>query len=634
MNRLFSFLVFILIVLSVTAQNKPLLIIGDKYYSADEFNYIYNKNKSLTELPVSKEDYLNLFVIYKLKVEEAIAQGYDTVPSFKKELDFYRNELAKPYLSDKKAEDKVIKEAYEHMCYEIEASHILIKLPQSPTPEDTLKAYKHIANVKRQLDEGADFEQMVLKYSEGPSAKQSNGYLGYFTAFMMVYTFEKAAFNTPVGEVSEITRTSFGYHLIKVHNKRKNKGEIKVAHIMKAYPYMASETIQNQSKVAIDSIYQKLQEGASFNTMVAQYSDDKQTVANNGKLPWFGTGQMVPAFSEAAFALTENGQISKPVKTKFGWHIIKRLDIRSVKSLDESREEILKKTRRDERAFAGKRATIERLKEEYGYTINTDDLLKLEQLTIKHSKDELAELVAQLSKAQLKPVNLGERSITSADFANGAFSYSLPAEGINKEDFAHIWTAYVNRMLIDYEKANLEKKYPEFKYLMNEYHDGLLIFEISKKEIWNKASNDSIGLVQFYNQNSKDYTLDEHFSGTLYYCKTKKVSKAVKKMLNKNTNLSKNDLPKELTEQVMIKEGQFFKTEEPLLDKQVWKSKANIVAGDYLYLIKEGQKFERAVQPLEKIKGQVISDYQADLERRWVLQLKEKYKPKLNTFVL
>ena len=634
MNRLFSLLALISFSIAISAQDEPLLVIGNKHFTVDEFNYIYNKNNALAQDTVSKADYLDLFVIYKLKVEEAIAQGYDTIPSFKKELEFYRNELAKPYLSDKKAEEEVVQEAYEHMRYEVEASHILINLPKAPNPKDTLKAYNRIADVKRQLDNGADFEQMVLKYSEGPSARQSNGHLGYFTAFMMVYPFEKAAFNTPIGEVSDITRTSFGYHLIKVHDKRENKGQIQVAHIMKAYPYKASETIQNQSKIAIDSIYKKLISGASFEAMVTQFSDDKQTVSNQGKLPWFASGEMVPAFSEAAFALTKDGAISKPIKTKFGWHIIKRMAVRPIKSLEECRAEITQKIKRDERAFAGIQATVKRLKEEYDYTINEKDLLKLEQLTIQYSKMGQSSFVDKLSQAQLQPSSYAGRVLTSKDFASNGITFSWPEEGLTKLDFEYAWRHFVERTLIDFEKKNLKHKYPDYKHLMNEYFDGLLIFEISQKEIWNKASNDSIGLVTFYHKNSDNYMLDEHYKGTLYYCKSKKGSKTIKKMLAKTKEGEVLELPKELSDQVQVKKGRFFKGDEPMLDNQVWDSKIKATSSDYPFLIKSGQMYEKAVQPLDDIRGQVVSDYQSELEEQWVIRLKEKYKPELKPFAL
>ncbi|WP_316044918.1 peptidylprolyl isomerase [Carboxylicivirga litoralis] len=632
MNRLLSLIIIALVSFGAMAQENTVLTIGEKTFSLEEFNYIYDKNNALTQEPVSKTEYVDLFVNYKLKVEEAIAQGYDTLPSFQQELNYYRNELAKPYLTDKKASDEVVKEAYEHMLYEVDASHILIKLDKSPSPEDTLKAYKKIAAIKAQLDNGAGFEDLAVKLSEGPSAP-NKGRLGYFGAFMMVYPFEKAAYNTPVGEVSDIIRTAFGYHLIKVHDKRKNKGEILVAHIMKAFPYQASELIQNQSKIAIDSIYQKLINGESFNAMVAQFSDDKQTVANNGKLPWFGTGRMVPEFSDAAFALEKNGDFSKPVKTQFGWHIIKRIDIRPVKPLEKCRDEIMQKIKRDERAFAGRKATIERLKEDYHYTLNEAAYKQLKTLVVKVSKGEKATFIEQVSQAGLQVASFDGQQINSTDFANNAFPFNLPPAGLTEANFTQIWTDYEGNQLIEYEKANLESKYPEFRYLMNEYHDGLLIFEISQKEIWNKASNDSLGLTRYYEAHKDDYVLDEHFNGRLLYCKNKATYKQLKKLIKKDAKLPVDSLTSDLAANVMEKEGRFFKGDEALLDEQVWKVKKVTAENTYPYLLTVGKKQEKSIQPLNEVRGRVISDYQEELEKNWIKDLKQKYNPKLNTFV-
>ncbi|MCG8582993.1 MAG: peptidylprolyl isomerase [Bacteroidales bacterium] len=632
MIRLLSFILLALFAGNVEAQENTVLTIGDKKFSLEEFDYIYNKNNSLTQEPVSKTEYVDLFVNYKLKVEEAIAQGYDTVSSFKRELEYYRNELAKPYLTDKKATDEVVKEAYEHMLYEVDASHILVELDKSPTPEDTLKAWEKIAAIKARLDKGEDFGELAVKLSEGPSAP-NKGHLGYFGAFMMVYPFEEAAYNTTVGQVSEITRTAFGYHLIKVHDKRKNKGEILVAHIMKAFPYQASPIIQNQSKIAIDSIYQKLLNGESFNAMVAQFSDDKQTVANNGKLPWFGTGRMVPEFSDAAFALENDGDISEPVKTKFGWHIIKRIDVRPVKSLDECRDEVLQKIKRDERAFAGKKATIERLKKEYNYAINEQDYKQLKSLVINGSKKEKAVFIEQLQNAGLQPASFDTIKISSADFANEAFPFNIPSAGLTDAHFIQIWNDYIDNQLIEHEKANLENKYPEFRFLMNEYHDGLLIFEISQKEVWNKASNDSIGLARYYEQNKNSYVLDEHFSGRLFYCKDKQTYKHLKKELKKTTELIVDSLAPSLAKEIKEKEGRFFKGDEPMLDAQVWKKKGVAIDTTYPYLLTLGEKKEKSIQPLSEVRGRVISDYQEELEHNWIQELKQKFNPELNTFV-
>ncbi|MBR8536277.1 peptidylprolyl isomerase [Carboxylicivirga sediminis] len=631
MNRLVNIILLsALFTQAAFAQDNTLLTIGDKQFSVDEFNYIYEKNNTLSQEPISKKEYIDLFVNYKLKVEEAIAQGYDTVPSFQKELQYYRDELAKPYLSDKKAIEGVVEEAYERMCYEVDASHILIKLPPSPTPEDTLKAYNKIMDVKQQLGKGADFEEMVLRYSEGPSAKQSNGHLGYFTAFMMVYPFEEAAFNTPVGGVSEIVRTAFGYHLIKVHDKRKNKGEIQVAHIMKAFPYKASEAIQTQAKIAIDSIYRKLQNGESFNALVAEYSDDKQTVPNNGKLPWFTTGRMVPEFSEAAFALTENGQIAPPVKTQFGWHIIKRLDSRPVKPLEECRDDIMQKIKQDERSLAGQKATVARLKNEYQFTIDAKGYKQLKAFVINKSKTE--GWVDALEANDWLVASYAGGQISSADFAKEMAAHRMSEQGVSGELFTNLWNSYTDKVMIAVEKNNLEKKYPEFKYLMGEYHDGLLIFEISQSEVWNKASNDSVGLAAFYEAHKDSYVQEEHFDGRIIYCKTKAGYKQLKKLAKKG-EVQIDSLAPSLREELLVKQGPFYKGDEAQLDKQMWKVKTSVINTDYPYLLSDGHLVSKRIQPMEEIRGRVISDYQEQLEQQWIESLQQKYNPKVNTFV-
>lgn len=633
MNRLFSLLAVLLAVTGIQAQDNTILTIGDKKFSLDEFNYIYNKNNSLTQEPVSEKEYVDLFVNYKLKVEEAINQGFDTVPTFKKELEYYRNELSKPYLSDKKATDEVVKEAYEHMLYEVEASHILIKLPQSPTPEDTLKVYKTMTDIKRQLDNGTDFKLMVSKYSECPSAQRSQGNLGYFGAFMMVYPFEKAAYDTPVGEVSDITRTSFGYHLIKVHNKRKNNGEVLVAHIMKAFPYQSGAAVREQSKQTIDSIYQKLNEGESFESLVAKYSDDKQTVPNNGQLPWFGTGRMVPEFSDAAFALKENGQISEPVKTQFGWHIIKRLDTRPVKPIEECEDEIMQKIKRDERAFAGKKATIQRLKKEYNYSVDKAGLDQLKTLVTGTSTADKNEFIAEIREADMELASYDGQHVSPADFANNAFKFDLPKAGFSEADFTKLWNGFIDEQLLDYEKSKLEEKYPDFKYLMNEYHDGLLIFEISQKEIWNKASNDSIGLVEFYEANKNNYVLDEHFEGQMLFCNNKSDYKKLKKLLKKNPDFDLDSLGDELKANIAIKEGPFFKGDNVQIDEELWKVKPTNKSFKQVFLLRVGELKESRIQALEEVRGRVLSDYQTELEKKWIQTLQQKYKPEVNTFV-
>ncbi len=637
MNKQSIFRTFIITLLALNqlisyAQNKDLLTVGDHKYSIDEFDYIYNKNNSLSQNPLSKEEYIPLFVNYKLKVLEAMDQGYDTVPGFKNELEYYRNELAKPYLTDKKATDAVIEEAYNHLSYEINAYHILIKLPKNATPEDTLKAYNKIKNIKDKITDLASFEEMAKEISDCPSSTKG-GNLGYFTGFMMVYPFEKAAYDTEVGHISDIVRTSFGYHIIYVKDKRPNKGEMKVAHIMKMYPQNAPQSVKDKAKNEIDSIYQLLLNGADFTEMVKKYTDDKNSLSTDGELPWFSTGRMVPEFANAAFALTENGQISEPIQTPFGWHIIKRIDQRGMKSLEESKEEIEQKIKRDERAYAGKKATIERLKKEYQYQEN-NDALKQVFSTIRDNKEAKSDQTLALIENLISPLaSFAKIKITSQDLGEYLKSHRVVLSRLSEAEFDKHWNECAEENILAYEKSILESKYPEFRYLMNEYHDGLLIFEISQKEVWNKASEDTTGLKKFFAQHKEDYILPERFEGTIIQCNKKKDLKRIQTIIAAPEFVLNDSITSELSSIANIENGSFTKGENVLLDRQVWKVKSK-AKGEFKYLVKIGELKPLAKRELNEVKGQALSDYQKELEDKWIADLRAKYHPVINASIV
>ncbi len=634
-SKIYRILFIALITLSYVtgnAQNNNLLVVGDHQYSVDEFNYIYNKNNSLSQNPLSKEEYIPLFVNYKLKVLEAMNQGYDTIPSFKNELEYYRNELAKPYLTDKKATEAVIEEAYDHLKYEINAYHILVKLPQSPSPEDTLAAYNKIKEIKSQITDLPSFETMAKKSSDCPSSAKG-GNLGYFTGFMMVYPFEKAAYDTEVGQISDIVRTSFGYHIIYIKDKRPNKGEIKVAHIMKMFPQNAPQNVKEEKKAAIDSIYQALQNGADFTEMVKKHTDDKNSLSTNGELPWFTTGRMVPEFAEASFALTENGQISAPIQTAFGWHIIKRMDQKPMKSLDESRDEIEQKIKRDERAYAGKMATIARLKKEYSYNQDDEALTDAYKIILENKDKNSDDVLAMISSSDYTLASFSDNKISTEDFADYLKSHKVVLSRINEKSYENHWNECAEEKIIAFEKSVLEEKYPEFRFLMNEYHDGLLIFEISQKEIWNKASEDTTGLENFFANHKDDYILPERFEGTIIQCNKKKELKEIQKILSAPEFALTDSLKEMISTFGTIKEGAFTKGENALLDQQVWGIKSK-TKSDFKYLLKIGDLKPLAKRELSEVRGQVLSDYQKELEDQWIAKLRSKYNPVINESVV
>ncbi len=630
---------FVSIVFMSDAQNEetPLLEINGNPYTLDEFNYIFDKNNSISKEPVSKEEYLDLFVNYKLKVVEATAQGLDTLPNFKKELTYYRNELSKPYLMDKKATEEIAKEAYERMLEDVDVSHILIRMPKNPFPEDTLKAYNKISEVREKIINGADFEAMAVEYSQDPSVKTNKGRLGFISVFQTVYPFETAAYNTPVGDISPIVRTSFGYHIVKVNAKRESRGEIKVAHIMVLIPRDALIDKQAELKNKIDSIYQLLQDGGDFKQLAKKYSDDRNSANKGGELNWFGTGRMIAEFADAAFAIPNNGEYSKPVKTRVGWHIIYRIDKREVKPYEEVKEEITTKISNGERALSGKTTTIKRLKEENNFKTDSTTVEFL-KATFSTPGITNSEFYTKLGGYKNPLCSIGDTTLLLADF-----SEYLKKDRTFKADVSPLvldskLTDFFNNKLISYEKAHLEEKYPEFRYLMNEYYDGLLIFEISQKEIWNKASADSIGLQKFFDDNKENYYAPEKFNGSIFFCKNKKSLKMIKGFIKDSVTIQDVDSLKSIMGNSFVYEsGEYVKGESSLYDAVLWKIKPDEridYPENFTKTCYFGSFTDKVPQEFEDIKGLVIADYQTFVEKEWINKLKEKYKPVVNTSVL
>ncbi|WP_430934381.1 peptidylprolyl isomerase [Saccharicrinis sp. 156] len=614
---------------AIAQSTHNLVTIGDKNYTVEEFDFIYNKNNNFSEEPKSKNEYIDLFVNYKLKVHEACAQGLDTLPSFTKEFNYYKDELAKPYLSDKKVTDQLIREAYDRLKTEVNASHILIKLPPSPSPEDTLKAYEKISSIVEKYKNGDDFNELAAQYSEDPSARKNQGKIGYFSGFMMVYPFESAAYNTAVGEISPITRTSFGYHVVKVHDKRKNRGELRTAHIMQMFPPDSPEKVIAEKRAKIDSVHQLVLRGDDFAALAKQFSEDRNSANNNGELPWFGTGRMIPEYSEPAFKLDSAGSISEVIQTPYGFHIIKLLEKRGVPPFDEKKEEISNRIAKDERAYQGKKAVVARLKKAYNYW--QDDTL-LEQIKTKAKDSQLSD-DAFFSEFENSGVNVA--TMNGWDFTVSAFIAKLKE---NRQFTQPRRASLIDKLsetiledeILAFEKSRLEDKYPEYKYLLNEYHDGLLIFEISQKEIWNKAIEDSTGIESYYAAHQADYFYPEKMEGKIFLTNDKKELGAAKKLMASN-NITADSL-KQLFPDARVIEGTFHKGEYKALDKQLWKVKKSEgkIDPDYKYLWGAGQKIAKKPKKLEETRGQVIADYQTQIENEWLNKLKARYVPTVN----
>ena len=626
MNRIiFSLMVFIAITLQAVAQPaEPLLTIDEHKISKDEFEYIYNKNNSNLYADADRKtpkEYLELFINFKLKVVEAENLKMDTSQTFINELAGYREEIAAPYLTDIEFNEQQIEELYRRMKLEVDASHILLSINKDASPEEEQEVLDKIKNIRKQIIAGKPFEDAAVEYSEDPSAQTNKGHLNYFSAFTMVAPFEDAAFNTPVGEISEPVRTNFGYHLIKVHDTRPNKGELQVAHIMKNVGRNATPEEKAKAKTAIDSIYQLLLNGADFAELAKKESQDRRSAVRGGEMPWFSAGSIVKEFSAPAFALKNDGDISEPVKTAYGYHIIKRLKARPVPPFEEARALIESQIRKDAtRQASGKKVFIEKLKKEYNFSEN------------------------EAAKAELAKLNIGDNAvlpeetfftINNKNFGAKELTAFITQKNIKTGSFLSVYDNWVTDEITNLEDAKLEEKHPEFRYLMNEYHDGILLFNISQKKIWNYAAQDTAGLEAFYQKNKKKHLWNDRFKGHIITCKNVSVREEAENLFGAGLNADEvlahiNTNGEEL---ITIETGAWKEAQNPVVDYYVWNGKEPENFDSATTFIR-GDKIKPEPKTLDEARGLFISDYQDYLEEQWIKELRRKYKVKVNKKLL
>ncbi|WP_192823341.1 peptidylprolyl isomerase [Rufibacter sp. LB8] len=489
-----------------------LLTIGAETIPAAEFAYVYEKNNGNADSAYSAAsitEYLDLYTNFKLKVAEAKARGLDTTQSFVKELSGYKEQLAQPYLTEKSVTDQLVREAYERLKKEVNAAHILITVDQEADPKDTLAAFQKITDLRQQALSGTPFETLAKQHSQDPSARENNGSLGYFTALQMVYPFENAAFTTPAGQISQPVRTRFGYHLVKVNEVRPAQGEIKVAHIMVRAQQGLPKADSLVAKKKIDELYKRVQRKEDWNMLASQFSEDAASADQGGELPLFGTGRMIPSFEEAAFALDKPGAISPPVQTAYGWHIIKLLERKELPSYEEMETSLRNRIAKDSRSELNKTAFIRRIK--------TENQFK-EVPAIKAATLQLADssLITGTWKFNVpaEPKNLPSATlftIKDQPYTVGAFATFIETNQRPRQNASAthamnlLYDRFVETSLLNYERDHLEEKHKDYKMLVNEYHDGILLFQLMEEKVWAKAVEDTVGLKAFFEQNRDKY---------------------------------------------------------------------------------------------------------------------------------
>lgn len=677
----------------VYAQDPAVMTINDKPVKKSEFEAVFHKNnsKDLTNSSRSVKEYVDLFSLFKSKVFEAESLGLDTLATFKNELAGYRRQLAAPYLTDKNTNENLLNEAYERMKTEVRASHILVRVDETALPKDTLEAwtrihlirnavlgkfptaseianydkllkntgevakglkakdstlYKVKINAIRNLEtvyKGSEdkFQGIAPKTSDDASVLDNKGDLNYFSALDMVYPFENAAYSTKVGEVSPVVRTRFGYHIVKVYDRRSTRGEISVEHIMTKIPKGGSDNDRANAKKKIDELYAKVKAGQNFEELARQFSEDKQSSDKGGLLSPFKSGRLPKNFEDAAFALKANGDVSEPVETQYGWHIIKRLDLKSVPSFESIKIELKNRVSRDSRSQMGRTALIARVKTESNFKENLknrDEFSKVLDTSYLRGSWK-AERAAKLGNKEI--FNLGGKSYTQNDFAKFLESHmTFRTQTDVMEVMKGIYKSWVEESVVAYEDSQLEKKYPEFAALYREYRDGILLFDLTDQKVWSKAVKDTAGLRAYYEKNKNKYLWDERADVTIYKAIDDKNAKEVRKMLK--AGKQERDILEALNKtsqlNVSVDNITYLKGENKNVDANWKEGVAPLDIKDEkenkVLVIVVNKLSPKSPKTLPEARGAVTADYQSYLENEWLTYLKGKYSVKVDEKVL
>ena len=614
-------------------ENDILLTISGDPVSANEFMRVYNKNLNLVQDDSQKEvdSYLELFVNYKLKLAEAKALRYDKDPAYINEFKSYKNQLIQTYLTDKNVTDDLVREAYYRTENEVKAQHILVLLDEVET--DTLAAYSKIeAYRERFLNE--DFESLKKELHNGKSVFVED--LGYFSAFKMVYNFESVAYATEVGSVSQPFRTRFGFHVVKVLDKRKSKGQVSVAHIMIANTQKDTTLV---AKDRIQELHRLLLQSEDFGELAKQFSDDKSSSIRGGELKPFKSGQInSEIFETTAFELSPSNPISKPIQTQFGWHILKYINRKQVQSFEELQSELESRVGKDSRSQLVKAKMLEQLLAEYQIETPNPNLAKFQSNLNYNTSKNVWELPSNFNKSQ-SFLNIKNQTHTYLDFLEflnnnlKSIKKEWPTSVVVKKQYAF----FLEKSVFRYKEENLEKENKEFSYILNEYREGLLLFELMQDKIWEGAKNDSIGLQEFYNLNKQNYIWPDRIEGSVARSSNAKYIKRVRKYWAKNkSNKLIDEVLNKKQQNVIFSNGE-LELGHPTLPKSIpYKTGLSdvIKENSNFYVINVTALKPTTLKTFEEAKGQLLADYQIVLESEWINDLRAKFKVVINQDVL
>ncbi len=629
--------VFMLFGAAVLAKSPVVMTVNGVDVPKSEFEYLYNKNsqQQLTQQPL--EEYVEMFKLYKFKVADAKAEGIDTTAAFKKEIAQYKNDLALPYLTDTTFNHKLLKEAYERSKEEVEAKHIMFF--KTPDASENKKLRNRIDSLRNVILNGEDFEKLAKEYSQDQGSNFKGGNIGYITAQQYPYEFELAVYTTPTNEISEIIDSGIGYHLIKGGDRREARGKVKAAHILKL-TQNANEGEQAEAKNLIDSIYNVVIKNPElFEDLARKNSDDQGSAIQGGMLPDFSSGQMVEPFDSIAFALNPN-TISKPFKTQFGWHIIKKYAAIPIAGMEEMKPAFLNRISnpQDKRYELVKRNQTAKLAARHKSKLNTKTVAAIENLVNKNGIDSIfISTVETPEYSKLVLFNIGKKATRVSELLPRIVNNTNTDPESSLQFIDNQIQDLYNTKLILAEEDRLYNEVDDYRNLLNEYIDGSLLYEISVRKVWDKAAQDTEGLEKYFEEHKDNYKWSvPHAKGYLVQAINDSVADLIKKRASEiGADTLVNTIRREFKGQasldkILVEKGTNAMVDNILFDGPETKpSKAMYTT---YFMIKPRVIY--VPENYKDVKGLVTNDYQNEFQAQWEEELKKKYPVTVNKKVL
>ena len=685
MKRFFTLISVLALVFQATAQPANAVLFnyaGDKKVTVDEFERYFKKNLNIVNQEMTPEkirEDLDLYIKFKLKIQDAHDAGMDTAKSYLQEVDMFREQLARSYLYDREVTDELIREAYNRLSEEVEVSHILIAVNSKAKPADTLLAWQKIKGIYDRIMANPATFATEAKNSDDPGTKDNGGNLGYMTALQVVYSFENMAYNTPVGGISGIFRTDFGYHILKVTNKRSNRGDIKLRHILLRVGMTPEGTEENQKR-KIEDIYRKIQSGEStVADMARNFSEDFNSRSNGagGEMDFINVAMFIgdpdrQSLVDRGFNLKNPGDYSEPFRTSLGWHIIQKMEVRPIGSFEMMKSTLKNQVQNNQRAQKSVDALVEKVKKENGYKEYPENMNAL-----------IAVLDTNFAKGVFKASNLPEFAITNQGkkgrvyvkpsaaktplkslplfnlggekYDVGQFATQLEAsmQSMNGDymDFVNaVFKDWVKSKCVIYQDQHLEEKSPEFKHLYQEFKEGILMFARMQQKVWDKANEDTAGLKAYHEGNKTKYMWNDRFDCEVYLCANKKMAGSVAKMVKKGTqpdsirrkHTRSNTVSMdyrigkyESTDTFLFPDGRILST---LFGNVEYREKPGKIynlnqIGANWVVVKVNEFIAAGPKKLEECRGLAANDYQTFLEEQWLKDLLNAYPYSVNQSV-